>query len=132
MKKILIIQGGTGKLAEAIEDYFLLRGINCIRTTEYYTINKINKNDIALIALAGYKQIIPSFIHKTFPVFNCHPTLLPCGKGLYGEKAINYSIKNKCTGLTIHKVTENIDGGEIIHQEPIKINKNENAIDVIN
>ena len=120
MKKILILQGGAGKLAEAIEDYFLLHGINCIRTTAHDIIPRIEKNDIAFIALAGYKSIIPPSIHKTFQTFNCHPTLLPCGKGLYGKKAIEYSFKNNCSGITIHKVTEDIDGGKIVYQEPIQ------------
>ena len=120
MKKILILQGGAGKLAEAVEDYFLLHGINCIRTTAHDIIPRIEKNDIALIALAGYMQIVPPSIHETFLTFNCHPTLLPCGKGLYGKKAIKFSFENNCSGITIHKVSEKLDSGKIIYQESVR------------
>ena len=131
MKKILILQSEANKLAEAIEDYFLLHGVNCIRTTTHDIIPRIEKNDIALVALAGYTQIVPPSIYKTFLTFNCHPALLPCGKGLHGEKAIKFGFENNCSGITVCKVSEKSDTDRIIYKEPIQAQTLELLIDSI-
>lgn len=84
-------------------------------------------SDIDLIVLAGYLPIIPSFIcdlyHKK--IINIHPSILPNygGKGMYGLKVHEAVMENKekYTGYTIHYVSKEIDGGEIILQEQIEI-----------
>lgn len=119
---VAILAGGQGKLAEAVEDYFLSKGIRSVilkdgkKRTAVESLSRILGDDVPvkLVILAGYKRIIPSSIHREVPTINCHPTILPCGKGLYGEKAIVYSLEHNCTGFTVHYVNDEIDSGEII------------------
>ena len=67
--------------------------------------------------------ILPSEIYVDVPLgaFNIHPSLLPKYKGLNPWEAI---IRNneKESGVTIHRITEAIDGGEIMMQQTFAIN----------
>ena len=51
---------------------------------------------------------------------NVHPSLLPYYRG---PTPIEWCIENneKQTGWTLHRINEEIDGGEILYQEVIKI-----------
>ena len=60
-------------------------------------------------------------------IINIHPSLLPKYKGLNTHKrAIDN--KEKITGCSVHYVTSELDGGKIIIQKKIKIDKNETSI----
>ena len=53
-------------------------------------------------------------------IINLHPSLLPSFPGLNSiERAFNKKVK--ITGCTVHWVNEEIDGGEIIAQAPVRI-----------
>lgn len=72
---------------------------------------------IQKIFLAGFMKIIPeSFLSLwTSHIFNIHPSLLPQFKGLHAfESAFE---TNKDIGVTIHHVTSEMDGGEIVLQQ---------------
>lgn len=82
----------------------------------------LEKYNADIIILAGFLLIIPDFIIKRYNrrIINIHPSLLPKfgGKGMYGmnvHKAVKES-KEKETGMTVHYVNEECDGGEIIAQ----------------
>ncbi len=75
-----------------------------------------------LLVLAGYLQQIPPALIEAFPgkIINLHPALLPNfgGKGMYGHhvhEAVLNSGASK-SGITIHKVDEEYDRGEILFQ----------------
>ncbi|MDR1627894.1 MAG: phosphoribosylglycinamide formyltransferase [Oscillospiraceae bacterium] len=94
------------------------------------SIKKIlRENDIHLIVLAGFTNILSQKFTSEYKnkIINVHPSLIPsfCGKGFYGikvhEEAINYGVK--VTGATVHFVSEIPDGGKIIMQKAIYINK---------
>ena len=91
-------------------------------------INKILKRKkVELVCLAGYMKILSKTFLKEWrnQVINIHPSLLPSFKGLNAqEKAFNYKVKY--TGCTIHFVTEELDGGEIIDQSVVKIEDEDN------
>jgi phosphoribosylglycinamide formyltransferase-1 len=60
-----------------------------------------------------------------FKVINLHPSLLPSFPGLNSiEKAFNKKVK--ITGCTVHWVNEEVDGGEIIAQAPVRIMDGDN------
>ena len=85
------------------------------------------KTDI--VFLAGYLKKIPSSIIKEYNVYNIHPSLLPKfgGKGMYGinvHKAV-IEAKEKETGVTIHKVNEEYDKGEIIGQVKVEVKEDD-------
>ncbi len=94
------------------------------------SIKKIlTENHIHLIVLAGFTNILSQRFTSEYSnkIINVHPSLIPsfCGKGFYGikvhEAAINYGVK--VTGATVHFVNEIPDGGKIIMQKAVYINK---------
>ncbi|MDR2685559.1 MAG: hypothetical protein LBB23_02170 [Rickettsiales bacterium] len=70
-----------------------------------------------LIMLAGYMKIIPSDITENNNMLNIHPSILPFNyKGsldAYSDALTNGDTR---TGCTIHKVSPDVDGGQIIAQ----------------
>ena len=94
-------------------------------------INKLEKENIDLIVLAGFMKILSEKFTSRYPdrIINVHPALIPsfCGKGFYGlrvhEEALKYGVK--VTGATVHFVNEIPDGGKIIAQKSVKILKND-------
>ena len=77
---------------------------------------------VDLIVLAGWMKIIsPSFI-KEFPnkIINLHPSMLPKYKGLHAiERALHSD--DEVTGVSVHYVNEELDGGDIIIQREVPI-----------
>lgn len=92
-------------------------------------VELLEEKGIELIVLAGFLAILSARFTKRFPrrIINVHPSLIPsfCGKGFYGlkvhEAALEYGVK--VTGATVHFVNEIPDGGEIILQKPVMIEK---------
>ena len=80
-----------------------------------------------LIILAGFLLKIPKEFVKAFPkrIINIHPALLPKfgGKGMYGNK-VHQMVKDageETTGITIHRVNEYFDLGEIVFQVSVPV-----------
>ena len=80
-----------------------------------------------LIILAGFLLKMPKEFVKAFPkrIINIHPALLPKfgGKGMYGNK-VHQSVKDsgeEITGITIHRVNEYFDLGEIVFQASVPV-----------
>ena len=94
-------------------------------------IEVLERYGIELIVLAGFMSILTANFTSRYPerIINVHPSLIPsfCGKGFYGlrvhEAALQYGVK--VTGATVHFVNEIPDGGRIIMQTAVTINKNE-------
>ena len=75
---------------------------------------------VDLIVLAGYMRVIKDPDAFPAPIINVHPSLLPKYKGLHAvEQAMDAG--EEFTGCTVHYVNEELDGGEIILQEPVPI-----------
>tara|TARA_B100000287_G_scaffold265864_1_gene250093 strand:- start:406 stop:933 length:528 start_codon:yes stop_codon:yes gene_type:complete len=89
---------------------------------ENWIINEFKWAGVDLIVLAGYMKIIsPKFV-ESFPnrIINIHPSLLPKYKGLHAiEQALESG--DDVTGVTVHYVNEEMDGGEIILQRQVPI-----------
>jgi phosphoribosylglycinamide formyltransferase 1 len=85
------------------------------------------------VILAGYlKQIGPELIsYLSERIINLHPALLPKfgGKGMHGKNVHNAVIAAKETksGITIHRVNEVFDEGEILLQYECSVDRNETA-----
>ena len=77
---------------------------------------------VDLIVLAGWMRIItPKFINA-FPnrIINLHPSILPKYKGLHAiERALDSG--DQMTGVSVHYVNEELDGGEVILQSEVPI-----------
>jgi len=77
---------------------------------------------VELIVLAGWMRIISPTLIEAFPnrIINLHPSLLPKYKGLHAiERALNSGDTE--TGVSVHYVNEELDGGEIILQQEVPI-----------
>lgn len=99
-------------------------------------VEKLNEYNPDLIVLAGFLAIISSPILDAFSnkIINLHPSLLPKfgGKGMYGDK-VHEAVKaagEKTTGITIHYVTREVDGGKIIAQFPFEIKESYTVEDI--
>ena len=82
-----------------------------------------------IVFLAGYLKKMPLSIINKYDIYNIHPSLLPKfgGKGMYGinvHKAV-LEAKEKETGVTIHKVNEEYDKGEIVGQVKVPVLPND-------
>lgn len=82
----------------------------------------LREHGVQFIVLAGFLLMIPSFLIQAFPhaIINIHPSLLPKfgGKGMYGHHVHEavWAAHEQETGMTVHWVNEQCDGGDIIAQ----------------
>lgn len=79
---------------------------------------------IDLIVLAGYLRIIRSkalLEAYRYKIINIHPSLLPAFAGGIRAQQDAFDHGCKVSGLTIHFVTPEVDGGQIIYQEAVYI-----------
>ncbi len=77
---------------------------------------------VDLIVLAGWMRIVSSKLIDVFPnkIINLHPSMLPKYKGLHAiERALESG--DESTGVSVHYVNEELDGGEIIMQKEVPI-----------
>lgn len=103
--------------------------INNINDSE--VIEALKKYEIDWLFIIGWSQIAKREVLET-PSKGCigmHPTLLPVGRG---RAAIPWAIIKGLnqTGVTVFKLDEGVDTGEIIGQEIIGINENTTATDL--
>ena len=91
---------------------------------------------IDFIVLAGFLLMIPDFLLHLYPsrIVNIHPSLLPRhgGKGMYGDKVHEAVVGagDRETGITIHYVSEECDGGAVIFQSSIEVKPEDTPSDV--
>ena len=94
-------------------------------------LDLLHANDIDLIVLAGFLCIIPESIISAYEhrIINIHPSLLPRhgGPGMWGHHVHQAVIDAGDTqsGITIHHVTTEVDGGEIIFQASCPVMPND-------
>ena len=86
-----------------------------------------------LIVLAGYVKLLPAEIVRRWRgrILNIHPALLPRhgGRGMYGmapHRAVLAA--GECeTGVTVHLVDEEYDGGPIVLQRRVAVRTDDSA-----
>jgi phosphoribosylglycinamide formyltransferase-1 len=82
----------------------------------------IDQFDVDLVILAGFMRILtPDFVqHYRGRLLNIHPSLLPLFKGLHThERALEAGVTEH--GVSVHFVTEDLDGGPIIAQAKVPV-----------
>ena len=83
---------------------------------------RISEINPKLIVLAGFMKVLsPQFV-KLFrgKVINIHPSLLPEYPGLNTHQRV-LEDKKKIHGVSVHLVTEDLDGGPVIAQDAIYV-----------
>ena len=98
---------------------------------ERFIMSKMEEYSIDFIVLAGFLLMVPGFLIDAYEkrIINLHPALLPKfgGKGMYGHH-VHEAVKSAGeteTGMTVHYVSRECDGGEIIAQFRTPISKND-------
>jgi len=136
IKISLIISNHTDlrTLAEnyQIQFYHFKTNQNNKNKIEQIEINLLNENNIDVIVLARYMQILsPDFV-KEFPnkIINIHHSFLPAFVGGNPYKQA-YERGVKIIGATSHFVTNELDEGPIIEQDIIRITHNDSLKDLI-
>lgn len=82
----------------------------------------------ALVVLAGFMRILtPEFVrHYDGRLVNIHPSLLPDFRGLHThERALAADVAEH--GVSVHYVTEQLDGGPVIVQARIDVRPDDDA-----
>jgi phosphoribosylglycinamide formyltransferase-1 len=77
-----------------------------------------------LVVLAGYMRIVRSKVlldAYKYRIINIHPSLLPAFTGSTHAQKDAFEYGCKVSGLTIHFVTADVDGGAVIFQKAIDI-----------
>ncbi|MFI3277693.1 MAG: phosphoribosylglycinamide formyltransferase [Rikenellaceae bacterium] len=84
---------------------------------EQAILQALEEERVELICLAGYMRIITEVLLTAYPerIINVHPSILPAFKGAHAiEQALEYGVKY--FGVSVHYVTDELDGGGIIDQ----------------
>ncbi len=85
-------------------------------------MTEIDRHSPALVVLAGFMRILtPGFVaHYDGRLVNIHPSLLPAFTGLNThQRAIDMGCK--FAGATVHRVTTELDHGEILDQAVVPV-----------
>ena len=85
-------------------------------------MSEIDQHQPQLVVLAGFMRILtPGFVaHYKGRLINIHPSLLPAFPGLNThERAIEGGCK--FAGATVHRVTDQLDHGEILAQAVVPV-----------
>lgn len=83
---------------------------------------ELRARDVTLVCLAGYMRVVGPALLDAFPnaILNVHPSLLPSFPGLDAQhQAIAHGVK--VSGVTVHLVTSELDGGPIILQRAVPV-----------
>ena len=89
---------------------------------------RISEINPKLIVLAGFMKVLsPQFV-KLFrgKVINIHPSLLPEYPGLNTHQRV-LEDKKKIHGVSVHLVTEDLDGGPVIAQDSVYVRPDDTA-----
>lgn len=92
---------------------------------ENQLIHEIQSTNPNIIITNIHKILSGNIIdHFKGKFINLHYSLLPAFGGLIGMKTIENAKKQNCkfVGATVHKVTEEVDAGEIVWQAAIPVN----------
>jgi formyltetrahydrofolate deformylase len=98
---------------------------------ESLQIELIQKNNVDVIVLARYMQILSPEFTKTFPnqIINIHHSFLPAFIGA-NPYARAYDRGVKLIGATAHYVTDELDEGPIIEQDVQRVNHRDQLEDL--
>lgn len=82
-------------------------------------VNRIEYYKPDLVVLAGFMRILTPVFTANVKSINLHPSMLPLFKG---AKAIELSYENpeQPAGISVHWVSEELDGGKVIAQKELK------------
>jgi phosphoribosylglycinamide formyltransferase-1 len=95
---------------------------------DHALINQIDQLNPSLIVLAGFMRILSSEFVNHYPniILNIHPSLLPKYPGTDTHQRV-LQAGDKEHGVSVHFVTEELDGGPIAAQTKITVEPEDSA-----
>lgn len=85
-------------------------------------VRELTARRVDLVCLAGFMRLIGHPMLEAFPdaILNIHPSLLPAFPGVDAQRqAIVHGVK--VSGVTVHLVTAELDGGPIVAQRVVPV-----------
>jgi phosphoribosylglycinamide formyltransferase 1 len=85
-------------------------------------VRQLQARGVTLVCLAGFMRLIGQSMLDAFPnaILNVHPSLLPAFPGVDAQhQAFEYGVK--VSGVTVHLVTRELDGGPIVLQRAVRV-----------
>jgi phosphoribosylglycinamide formyltransferase-1 len=85
-------------------------------------LHELRAREVGLVCLAGYMRLVGPVLLDAFPnaILNIHPSLLPAFPGMNAQhQAIEHGVK--VSGVTVHLVTSELDGGPIVLQRTVPV-----------
>jgi phosphoribosylglycinamide formyltransferase-1 len=89
---------------------------------------ELRARDVGLVCLAGFMRIVGNPLIDTYPnaILNIHPALLPSFPGVDAQRqALEHGVK--ISGVTVHFVTRELDGGPIVLQRTVPVMDDDTA-----
>lgn len=113
-----------------IREYAELNNIPCQMSRITKTdIERIRQKGCEFAVCAGYYFRIPT--DTNFPIVNIHPSLLPVGRGSWPmPQTILRGLKK--SGVTVHKIAEGFDTGDILLQREFVVDEAETLVSFMN
>ncbi len=107
-------------------DFAEKRGIPCQMTRiTKEDIERLQQKDCEFAVCAGYYFKIPA--DTDFPIVNIHPSLLPIGRGSW-PMPLTILKGMKKSGVTVHKIAEGFDTGDILLQREFDLDEKESLV----
>ena len=109
--------GGIAKAAKYGLKSVVIEHVNFTSREEFDTavVEEIKRANVDLTVLAGFMRILTPVFTSQVRAINLHPSLLPLFKGAHAIKE-SFESDMKVGGVSVHWVSEELDGGKIIAQ----------------
>jgi phosphoribosylglycinamide formyltransferase 1 len=94
-------------------------------------VGELRARDVGLVCLAGFMRLVGAPMIEAFPnaILNIHPSLLPAFPGVDAQRqALEHGAK--ISGVTVHLVTPELDGGPIVVQRPVPV-RDDDTVDTL-
>ena len=91
----------------------------------------LKSRGVSLVCLAGFMRLIGAPMLEAFPnaIVNIHPSLLPAFPGVDAQRqALVHGVK--ISGVTVHLVTGELDGGPIVMQAAVPV-RDDDTVDTL-
>ena len=109
--------GGIAKAAKCGLKSVVTEHVNFASREEFDAaiVAQIKRANVDLTVLAGFMRILTPVFTRQIRAINLHPSLLPLFKGAHAIKE-SFDSDMKVGGVSVHWVSEELDGGAIIAQ----------------
>jgi phosphoribosylglycinamide formyltransferase-1 len=91
-------------------------------------VRQLKARNVGLVCLAGFMRLLSPVFISEYPnsILNIHPSLLPAFPGTNAQyQAWEHGVKK--TGVTVHLVNAELDGGPIVLQEVVPVFDDDDA-----